>query len=858
MADEVLIRTGRPEFDGLYPLVRGFLLEDTLDVVIDGQPIHGYRSPDARSIWLRDQSDMMRGAKYFETDLKSAVTHFGETQAANGRIFDYFTTNPEKLPSERENWTKYVRVPVEADVEFRFVKAAWLAWQATGDDEWIRGLLPRMERGLDYIRNHPWRWDEGLGLVKRAYTIDTWDFAYTAGRHEWLQFQIDDHTFWGILHGDNSGYYEAYRIVAALRERFGDDARAGVWRERAEALRDAMNRVCWGGRFYTHFVKLTPVEIPGVDEATQLSLSNPMDINRGVATHEMAASILGEYQRRREESGAFAEWFSIHPPFPDGIFGDEKLVAGAYANGGIMPLVGGELARAAFEHGFEAYGADILRRYHDLVAPTGETYLWYFPDGRHASVETSTSPDAQPTDGWGSSAMLFALVEGLAGVEDRSCLLRSARIAPRWLAADVSEAEVRVGYAASGATLGYSFRAAGDRIDLAVEAARADVEFHVLLPRGTRPSAVRAAGRDLAFTTALIEESPYVDFVLEVRGSVEIRIGVETEGSSGSRCVRCTERVDAPDPARSEEESTPQRVVDDERRSPGGMQRHSNAAAASRRALVSDRISIVTDEISRDLADVRTFLDTQRLDAVELRCVGDGRVPDLSAPDRATLRAWASAADPRILGVSPGIFKCRHDDRRAIERDLAETLPRAVELALELDARFLVAFSFETLGESLDPFAREGLRAAADQCAVAGLPLLVENEPGFGAQTGADLARLVADAGRDNLFVNWDPLNSNELDEPRLSAGLAKVFPSVRHVHVKNGVLAPGERFARCGSLADGDIDWPAHLRRLMALGYDGYFGVETHFEPCREGSAVVLAELREMIADIQAEDDER
>ncbi|MEN8152350.1 MAG: hypothetical protein ABFS86_21205, partial [Planctomycetota bacterium] len=250
MADEVAIRTGHPEFDGLYPLVRGFLREDTLDVVIDGQAIHGYRSPDARSIWIRDLSDMMRGAKYFETDLTSAVTHFGDTQAANGRVFDYFTTFPEKLPSERENWTKYVRVPVEADVEFRFVKAAWLAWQATGDDEWIRGMLPRLERALEYIRTHPWRWDGSRGLVKRPYTIDTWDFAYTAGRHDWLQFQIDDDTFWGILHGDNSGYVEAYRIVAALRERFGDGEIAATWRARADALRDAMNRVCWNGDFY--------------------------------------------------------------------------------------------------------------------------------------------------------------------------------------------------------------------------------------------------------------------------------------------------------------------------------------------------------------------------------------------------------------------------------------------------------------------------------------------------------------------------------------------------------------------------------------------------------------------------------
>ncbi len=128
--------------------------------------------------------------------MTSAVTHFADTQARNGRVFDYFTVQPEKVPCERENWCKYVRVPVEADVEYRFVNAAFIAWQATGDDAWIRSILPNLERALEYAFTHPWRWDPELELVKRPYTIDSWDFAYTAGSHDWLQFQIDDNTFW--------------------------------------------------------------------------------------------------------------------------------------------------------------------------------------------------------------------------------------------------------------------------------------------------------------------------------------------------------------------------------------------------------------------------------------------------------------------------------------------------------------------------------------------------------------------------------------------------------------------------------------------------------------------------------------
>jgi len=475
------IRTGKPEFDNMVTMVKGFLEKDILDLTIDGKKIRGYRSPDARSVWIRDYSDMIRGFRYFEKDLKSTVSHFAGTQSMNGRIFDYFTTYPEKLPCERENWTKYVRVPVEADVEYRFIKAAWIAWQATGDDSFISDLLLCFEKALAYIMNS-WYWDEEKFLVKRPYTIDTWDFAYTAGMSDWLQFQIDENSFWGYMHGDNSGYYEAFTIMSHWYSYFGKKKLSADWRSKALRIKESMNRYCWNGRYYTHFVKITPVTLPGADEANQLSLSNPMNINRGVTDNDMAGSIIREYQKRKAESGAFAEWFSIDPPFPGGVFGDDKLVAGAYCNGGIMPLVGGELAKAALENGFEKYGVDILKRYYDLISEKGETYLWYFPDGMVSSAETSTSPDATPTDGWGSSAMLYALAEGLAGVIDLNKELKSVRISPRWEAADVAEAEVMIDYPASDNYIKYSYSCRDDRIGLEIEGSPEDIEIAILLP----------------------------------------------------------------------------------------------------------------------------------------------------------------------------------------------------------------------------------------------------------------------------------------------------------------------------------------------------------------------------------------
>ncbi len=521
---ETYISTGNSRIDALYPRIKNFLLHDITEYNMFGTKVRGYRTPDAPSIWIRDYADMMRGFRYWEEDMKSIVDHFAETQTEKGWLFDYFTMTPEKVPCEKENWAKYVRVPVEADVEFRFINAVYMAWQATGDDVWMKSLLPNMEKALQYILTDPWRWDPKHRLVKRAYTIDTWDFDYTAGRHPWLNFQITENTFWGIMHGDASGYYLAFRQMQSFYEHLRNKKRAQHWKRFATSFRNRANKVCFNGQFYSHRVPLVPVKIYGVDESKQLSLSNPMNINRGLATQEIAAAVIREYKKRGEQTDAFAEWFSIDPPFPGGIYGDEKLVAGAYCNGGIMPLVGGELARAALRHGFEEYGVKQLLKYEELTG-NSETYLWYFPDGRPASIEASTSPDASPTDAWGSSAMMYGLIEGLAGIVDMNKLYKAVELSPRWIAAGENEARVQTVYGASGASFGYTYghEPAKKTIELEVEG-KASVDLHVLLPVNTKATRVRINGRKVKFKNTSVEESHYVDaaFRLNKKAGVQI------------------------------------------------------------------------------------------------------------------------------------------------------------------------------------------------------------------------------------------------------------------------------------------------------------------------------------------------
>lgn len=268
------------------------------------------------------------------------------------------------------------------------------------------------------------------------------------------------------------------------------------------------------------------------------------------------------------------------------------------------------------------------------------------------------------------------------------------------------------------------------------------------------------------------------------------------------------------------------------------------------------RLSIVTDEISQDLCAVRTFLRQHRIGAVELRGVSGQRVPQLSAQDQQLLNALVHHDGVRVIGLSPGIFKGRVDDRARAQRELAESLPRTIDQAQALGADFVIAFSLETRDPSRaarDPgderFAVECLWTAAERCAAGGKKLLIENEPGFLARTGADLRRLLDALSHPAAHANWDPCNSNQFEPDQLAAAVQVLGADLHHVHVKNGVLASGERFARCGPLGDGAIDWGVHLEQLFAAGYRGHLGIETHFEPLAEASARVVAELRELLA---------
>ena len=473
--------------------------------------IHPYRGGHiaCNPTWVRDHVHEMKGYKFWEQDLTSYIDTLLSLQHPEGFFYEMLMppenehltfVKPKHRLVDAENHIGWVRLELEADVEYLMVEGAWTIWQATGDRRAMEARLPHLERALNYCFTDPTRWDAKHGALKRPFTPDTWDFTYGKSPSN---RRIDPDMPMAIMHGDNSGLYAACRQLAAMFRVAGQEAKARAWDAKAAALRERINRLCFNGKFYTHQILLQPVAT-GVKEEEILSLSNAYDINRGLPTHEMAVRIIDEYQRRRalRATTHFAEWFSLDPPYPQ--FGPHP--ANSYINGGIASFTAGELAKAALDEGREEYGVDILRRVAQKVAADKAIYFLYTLDGKNQGGGPS---------GWGAAAVMSALVEGLAGIHDDGALFDEVTISPRFAAAGLDRAQVCVRYGPSPAyiALGYEHHPAERLIALRLAGVAKKANLRVLLPKeATTARVLSPAGLCSGLET--VEQSRYLVFEL--------------------------------------------------------------------------------------------------------------------------------------------------------------------------------------------------------------------------------------------------------------------------------------------------------------------------------------------------------
>ena len=511
------LNTTSADFGNVLWHLRKVVWADRRQVFVDGRVL------TCQLNWIRDHVHQSKGFCHWEHDLTSFLDFILDTQRVDGQFYELIKqlddwhwtyVNPDCRVLYPEDNQALVRLELEADIEYLMVEGCLQAWRVTGDDEWLRRALPRLEKGIDYQTSDPKRWDAARGLCKRMYTIDTWDFTADplSGRNRTIQ---PDEPM-AIMHGDNTGVCQAMTQLAWINDRFGNAARAASWRTRAAALRANLMKHLWNGRFFCHQL---PVNCPPQDgnETNRLSMSDAYALNRGVLTSAECRAVIDAYRARRATSGTFAEWFTIDPPYES--FGPNKNNRkGQYVNGAICPFTAGELAKGAFENGYEAYGWDILERLAQMVLKDdGKIFFLYHPQTRE--------PQGRGPSAWGAAAILSAVDQGLAGVQDLDKQYRRLRFAPRWAVTPYREGRYLTGYELPKKTVDvrYVFAEKGFRYHLRSPAET--VAAHLLVPAGKTPRRLLVDGREMPFACGDVFGSKYVD--VEVRpenGAVDFEV----------------------------------------------------------------------------------------------------------------------------------------------------------------------------------------------------------------------------------------------------------------------------------------------------------------------------------------------
>ena len=510
-----ILTTTDPKLGLFLHQMRSNIFADRSLVFIDGRILMTDKN------WIRDHVHVMKAMRHWEYDLKSFLDFIIETQREDGQFYELIKqvddkhwsfVNEDCYVMYPEDNLSLVRLELEADIEYLVVEGAVYLYKTTGDDAWLKKVLPKLEKGIDYMMSDEKRFDKKHGLVKRPFTIDTWDFTYLPDAGE--NRRINPNSPMSIMHGDNSGVYQAMNQLAWFNRRLGNEEKAREWEVRAEVLKGNIFKHLWNGKFFIHQLHLNHNGLDNL-ENERLSLSNTYDINRGLTDTEQSRSIIQEYMARRERTDCFAEWFSIDPPY-------EKFCThkkGRYVNGAISPFTAGELAKAAFNNGYEEYGWDIIQRFIQLVERDGTIYFLYDTDG-------TPQPEGGPS-AWGAAALVSAVDEGLAGINDAGTNYDEIVFAPKFPVTHYTELRYLTGYEVTKAMVDVRYILTDEGMRYDVYSPAKKITAHVLLPKDKNCSGLWIDGYNTEYKIATIENSNYVDFELTDIKSSKVSIQID-------------------------------------------------------------------------------------------------------------------------------------------------------------------------------------------------------------------------------------------------------------------------------------------------------------------------------------------
>ena len=178
---------------------------------------------------------------------------------------------------------------------------------------------------------------------------------------------------------------------------------------------------------------------------------------------------------------------------------------------------------------------------------------------------------------------------------------------------------------------------------------------------------------------------------------------------------------------------------------------------------------------------------------------------------------WDFVQGPVLIGLVPL--------ETQVER--VATLKEGCDFAVRVGVPSItthVGFIPESLTNPLYPPLLDALREVADYCGERGIELWFET----GQETPVVMLRVFEDLGRDNLGVNLDPANLLMYGKANPVDALDIFGTYVRGMHAKDGEYPTGGRELGVEKpLGQGRVNFPALIKKLKALGYNGALTIE-------------------------------
>lgn len=246
--------------------------------------------------------------------------------------------------------------------------------------------------------------------------------------------------------------------------------------------------------------------------------------------------------------------------------------------------------------------------------------------------------------------------------------------------------------------------------------------------------------------------------------------------------------------------------------------------------------TIISDEISQDLPDVRRFVKNFGFSGFELRSMAGRSFKDLTKADVAEVAALTQGEGWKIYGCASPVFKCDYGNATDT-REHVEIFKRSIETARALNCNLIRVFTFLRRPTAPDAATIQGiaghLRELIDLASAAGITVGVENESSCIIGTVEEVQQIMPHLPAKGWGVIWDPCNV--LFVPGSTGSPTSLFsqiaPKVIHIHAKDAIRRNAKDYAADPvPVGVGEVNWRQHFKEIEQSGYNGMISLETHW----------------------------